>query len=598
MMDTSTRQPLIVTNGRILNNGEMPSDVQNQVYAFPLSRVFVSNSKIDALLVNDSGVLAAQGTLNPALTASDLYTIDDAAVQVGQGPLPTNVVLNQLLVNGDCVYAIVNNLVPGIYMSRALFDENGFVNGWTPWARIINTPDNLFAAALYTINGEWFMLTTDNIVANTVERTVWQAQDTLSGVAQSLMQLTAPQPQSITALNGYDYRTPGMGEVSLLVCVERNQVILAQTGFTITNNPTFYQQVPDFAYGTPVVAEDTLLNSVVGDNPLVQITGGIFTQMTPLTTATIAHSDTIGQSWLVVGGANGAAIWATQDGDGWGAAFGATLAALPLGLEMQQLGNYTDVRTVYADAPYLYIATSSQVDRIDLTNGIANAPVVTVAAAATTFLEGGVITDILFCKDLGLMSTTVGLFRTASGTSALAAEPTWELQALPESEFPIKTITGYGLNGIANSLDQGGNCWILSGTARNDRSIINRLAINPFSGTITDDTVMPFTCDTFVNQQPSFFLDFGVYQDVVVSDGAQYFFARSVEFLAPAMLRTPNIRDPLAQPHLREAIAQPRSGNRFVGVKLDPQSDINVLLQEPATGAWYIATNMGLIVQG
>ena len=123
MMDTSTRQPLIVTNGRILNNGEMPSDVQNQVYAFPLSRVFVANTKVDALLVDISGVLAAQGTLNPALTASDLYTIDDAAVQVGQGPLPANVVLNQLLVNGDCVYAIVNNLVPGIYMSRALFDE-------------------------------------------------------------------------------------------------------------------------------------------------------------------------------------------------------------------------------------------------------------------------------------------------------------------------------------------------------------------------------------------------------------------------------------------------------------------------------------------
>ena len=600
LMETSTNQVLLVTCGRILDGGEMPIDVQNQVYAFPLSRVNDTTLKMETLISSESGFLAKKGTNGPALIASDLHTIADAAVQVGQGPLPANVVIDQLVVNGDCVYAVVHALFPGIYMSRALFDTNGITIGWTPWMRIINTPSSLFAATLYSLTGTWFMLTTDNVLPNTVMRTTWQNTDQLTGVAKSLMQLTAPAPQSITTLNGYDYRTPGMGDISALVCVERNQLIFAQTGFTISSNPTFYDQVPDFAYGTPIVAENTELTTPVGSNPLVQITGGIFNDMEPLTTATIVHSDTVQQTWLVVGGENGVAIWATPAGDGWGNAFVGDLSALPVGLVMRPLGEYTDVRTVYADSPFLYIATSSQVDRIDLTNGIANAPVVTIAKTGVNLLGGDVITDILFCKELGLMSTTVGLYRIAPGSSARAAEPQWVVQEVPESEFPIETITGYGLDGLASSLDQGGDCWILSGTARNNRSIVNRLAINPFSGSVAADTVVPFACDWFFGHQPSFFLDFGIYQDSVVSDGAQYLFARSVEFSAPAMIRTPNV----SATKFNVFVQQPRSMNRFVGVQsllvMPPlgEVDINTLMQELATGAWYIATSTGLIVQG
>jgi hypothetical protein len=602
LLETSTKQVLLVTCGRILNGGEIPADVQNQVYAFPLSTIFDPTSGL--VVPEQSGFLAKQGTTGPAMTAADLYTIADAPVRVGQGPLPNNAILSDLQVNGDCVYAIVNTVFPGVYMSRALFDMNGFVIGWTPWARIINTPSSVLAATVYTITGTWLMLTNNGGVANTILRSVWQTGDKLTGVANSLMQLTAPEPQSITALNGYDYRTPGLGDISLLVCVERNQVILAQTGFTINTNPTFYQQVPDFAYGTPIVAENTVLNSVVGSNPLVQIVGGIFDDMEPLTTATIAHSDTVAQSWLVVGGENGVAIWATPTGAGWGNAFGADLSALPLGLVMQKVGNYTDVRTVYADGPFLYIATSSQVDRIDLTNGIAGAPVVTIAKTGINLAAGDVITNILFCKELGLMSTNGNLFRIASGSSARAPEPQWVVQEVPESEFPIETITGFGMNGIANSLDQGGDCWILSGSARNNRSIVNRLAVNAFSGAIADDTLEPFACDLFVVDQPSFFLDFGSYQDIVTSDGAQYLFARSIEFLQPSMMRTPNV----SATRFNVFVQQPRSMNRFIGAQalflnppsfpLDGKADINVLLQEPATGAWYVATSTGLIVQG
>lgn len=613
-METSTRQPLLVTCGRILDGGELPNDVKNQVYAFPLNRMFDSNSKIEKLLHVNSGFLAKKGSLSDfALDASELYTIADAPVRVGQGPLPTGVVINQLLTNGDCVYAVVNALFPGVYVSRALFDAQGLVVAWTPWTRIINTPDDIFAAALNTITGTWFMLSTDNLVANTVLRTTWQPEPgkELTGVAGALTRLTTPEPQSITALSSYDYRTPGMGDVAAFVCTERNQIILAQTGFTITSNPDpiLYQTLPDFAYGAPITTDEhTVLTTPVGSNPLVLIKGTVLDELAPLTTATIVHSVTQQQTWLVVGGEGGVAIWATQAGAGWGNEFGADLSALPLGLVMQKLGDYKDVRTVYADSPYLYVATPEKVDRFDLCEGITVTPV-TVAEVGKN-LQQDIITDILFCRELGFISTNIGLYRIKSGSSALSAEPEWALQDLPECEFPIKTITGYGLNGLPTTISQGGNCWILSGTARNNRSILNRLAVSPFGGSVAENTVEPFTCDFFIGKKPSFFLDFGEYKDIVTSDGAEYLFARSVQYKAEANIRTPNVRN--FGGNGLYYFEQPRSTNRFVGVKslllfpspvagnalLQSNSDINVLLQELATGAWYIATNNGLIVQG
>jgi|GEM_PF-4957038 len=619
IMQTSTRQPLLVMVGRMLNVGETPDMVQNQVYAVPLTLAFNIESQREQLLPAQSGFLAKKGggLGDPALQASDLYTPTDTAVQVGQGLLPAGIVINQMTVNGDMVYAVVNNMPTfnGIYASRALFNAQGVVIGWTPWVRTIGSPTSIFGASLNTLSGVWLMLTTTDIIADTVLRTTWQSGSTLEGVAQAIMNLTGTntQSQSITAMSGLDYRTAGMGNVAALLCTERNQVILAQTGVAIAGTNVLYSQLPDSAYTEVVTAVNTILSNPVGTAPLVLIEGGIFNTMTPLTTSAVAHSDVLSDSWLCVGGNGGVAIWVTSAGAGWGAGFDGDLNALPVGLQMYQLGSYTDVRKLYADGQYLYVATPYKVDRIDLTNGItiingvavpSNMPV-TVAQVGNNLpgtAPNFIITNVLFSQELGLISTTVGLYRTQSGTSALDVQPMWELAVVPDSEFPIEAITGLGPDGTATTLSQGGYFWVLSGTARSNRSIINRLAVNAISGTVNDTTVLPFACDWFVRnkqgvQLPSFFLDFGQYKDVVVSDGAEYFFARSVEGFEAASVTTPNILS---------FLTQPRSTNRFVGVQsisvpelsFNAQSDIITLTQEPATGSWYLVTNMGLIVQG
>lgn len=604
VMETSTRQSALITCGRYLDGAETPQDVKNQVYAYPLSKVFNPDSKTEVLLIGDSGFLAKKGSSDPAITASDLYTINDAPVRVGQGPLPTGVEINQLYVNGDCVYVVVNTVYPGIYMSRALFDADGLLINWTPWMRIINTPNPIYAAALNAVTGVWLMLTSDNVIANTVKRTTWQTDATLTGVAQEISHLTSPTPESITNLAGFDYRTPGMGDVAALVCTERNQLIVAQTGFAIVSNPTLYDQIAEANYTNVTIAENTELTAPVGTDPVVLIRGGLLADYAPLTTSTIVHSDTVQQTWLVAGGVGGVAIWATPAGDGWGNAFGLDLNALPVGLVMQQLGDFSDVRVLYADSPFLYVVTPSQVARIDLTNGLASATVEVIAAVGKNIpstADTDVITDVLCCKELGMLATTRGVYRVKSGSSVRVGIPVWEYFEVPESELPIKKLTGFGPDGLPTSVDQGGDCWVLSGTARNNRSIVNRLAINSFVGATTDDTIEPFFCDFFIKNKPSFFIDFGEYKDIVSSDGAEYLFARSIQGLQPSNIKTPNIRSYLAQP---------RSTNRFIGVQalpllpspittaLQSNADINQQLQEPATGAWYIATSEGLIVQG
>lgn len=617
LMQTSTRQPLLLVVGRMLNAGETSAMVQNQVYAMPLTYVLNPETTLEEFVQTESGFLAKKGggLGDPALVASDLYQPTDAAVQVGQGLLPSDAVVNELIVNGDVVYAVVNNVLPlsGVYASRALFNAEGVVTSWTPWIRIAPTPPNIFGVALNTLSGVWFELTTTEVTADTVFRTTWQTNDTLTGVAQAIMNFTgsSTQTQSITALAGYDYRTGGMGNISALVTVERNQVLFTQTGVGIPTTSLLYAPLSADAYNASVIAENTELTTPVGTVPVVVIRGGIFNTMAPLTTAAIVHSDTLPDSWLCVGGNGGVTIWATSAGAGWGAAFGDDLNALPVGLQMYQLGSYTDVRQLYADGSLLYVATPYQVDRIDLTEGITitdgvavpqSAPVTVATSGSLTGNQASIITNMLFSQELGFIATTVGLYQTLSGTSALDMQPLWQRAFVPESEFPLETITAFGLDGTGATLSQGGNCWVLSGTARNNRSVLNRLAVSSITGTVTSTTVQPFFCDYYIKTKqgvkpPSYFLDFGQYKDVVVSDGAEYFFARSVEGFEPATITTPNILG---------VLTQPRSTNRFVGVQaipvlelpLDGGSDIITLLQEPATGSWYLVTNMGLIVQG
>ena len=600
-VEMSTQQPVLIVCGRFLDGAEVPADVNNEVYALPLNRV-VQGKQQQVVISDQSGYLGKKGAttfIDSAVNASELYTSNDSLVQVGQGPLlASGTVISQLMIQNDTVYAVVNEPLPGIYASQALFDANGLVREWTPWQRAINTPVPIFAAALNTITGTWFMSTSDNVLANTVVRTTWQAGQELTGVAAALMNTASSQPQSITVLNGYDYRTVGMGGVAAFVCTERNQVVLAQTGVLASGSSTFYEQLPDTLYNDVITAPDTRLDTAVGTAPLVVITGGLMSEMAPLTTAAIIHSQTLADTWLCIGGNGGVAVWATDTGAGWGTAFGNDLNQLPIGLFMQTVGTSEDVRLLYADSPFLYVMMPHTISRIDFTNGIANATSTLIAQTGVTLggtAQQDVITDVLFSQDLGLIATTVGLYRTQTGSSARAANPVWELTAVPESEFPIKTITGYGSAGSEQSLFNGGYCTILSGTARNNRSIVNRIAIEPF-GTITDTTVLPFQSDWFIEHIPSFFIDFGEYKDSVSTDGGQYIFARSVEGASPATLLTPNVR---------EILAQPRSMIRFIGRRsiplrtpLNSDSDIISIVQEPATGAWYVATNKGLIVQG
>lgn len=605
-METSTRQPLLVVCGRFLEGSETPNDVKNEVYALPLNRVF--HEKQQQTISPVSGYLAKKGATDLAeyaKDASELYTRADAVVRVGKGPLlDVGTVINQILIQNDTVYAVVNDPIPGIYASHALFDAYGLVREWTPWQRAVNTPNIISAAALNTITGTWFMGTTsNNFTIDTVVRTTWQSGQALSGVADALMGVTAPEPQSITALSGYDYRTLGMGSVAAFVCTERNQVILAQAGVLADGSSTLYEQLPNDVYTQVVFAEDTVLTTPVTTEPLVVIRGGLMAEMTPLTTATIVHSTAIEDTWLCVGGNGGIAIWATENGAGWGDAFGDDLSQLPVGLRMQKLGNFKDVRTLYADGALLYVVTPHTVSRVDLTDGIENVTIAVIAETGNTLpgsTQKDVITDVLFSQDLGLVATNIGFYRIKNSSSALAEKPEWYFSQLPdpelpESELPVKKITGYGSNGLAQSLFNGGYCMVLSGTARDNRSTVNRIAIEPFNS-ITETTVLPFKSDWFINYKPSFFLDFGEYKDVVVTDGGQYIFARSVEGAANATLSTPNIR---------ETLTQPRSTNRFIGQRsvplrtaLSSDSDIITVVQDPATGAWYIATNKGLVVQG
>jgi hypothetical protein len=582
-MRTSTRQELLVVCGGILTTDQTPEAVHNTVYALPL---VVTDTNL--------GYLAKRtDTTMPAQNSADLLTINDAAAQIGGGSLPAGAI-SQLSIRNDTVFATCSDgEYPGVYASTALFDSSGMVQQWTVWQRAIATPNKLYDASFDVQQGNWLLVTGEN-TPTTVLRTVWNTAPDSTGFAQAIAQLSGQQPQSITNISMINFATPGAGNTALALVVERNQLFISQTGIRL-GTTSLYEPLPATAYGATVIAENSTLTEPITNQPTVLLRGGPLDTIGPLTCTTIAHSAARADTWLWVAGQNGLCVWATADGNGWGPALGNNLSELPVGLTLHTIGNYSDVRALYADGSSLFVLMPQQLDRLELNTGALTptiTTIVTVPDSLPSIPTNGIINDFLVSDGLALVATTNGLYRTADSTRVTDKTVFWQQQLVPESEEPVVHVNGIGADGSYHSLARtGGNCWILSGTARNNRSVLNRFATNILTGAVQPGTVQPFSCDRYVIGVDSFVVDGGDYKDLITTNGAITFFARSPQGNQPASVRAPQAGYPL------------ESNQRFVGLRSIPvalpslsQTDIIAIMQEPASGSWVTATAHGLII--
>ena len=221
-------------------------DAKKTVYALPI---------VNALGTTGHGMLANKNNLvpvdqfekeapfrfayraftDPAQQAGDLFIGNEPAVQVGGSPIQAGEIID-IFVKSDAVFAMVkDDNYPGIYYSRALFDEHGAIKAWTPWQRAIGTTnDHIFGAYTDDATAECtFLVGSDENDIRIVKQTIWGGGDA-NGLLELTKFLSEQFPKKLGGISqviDFSTNTPGFDNIALSAAAGINTITMAHAHF-------------------------------------------------------------------------------------------------------------------------------------------------------------------------------------------------------------------------------------------------------------------------------------------------------------------------------------------------------------------------------
>lgn len=602
-MYTSTALNYLIVVG---NNGT-PVTTTHSVFALPLVNSGDAQGMIAAKnaqpvdVFKDANVprLTSRIITQPATTPDEMTHATDTAAQVGGGPLNTGPIIN-IIVRDDTVFAFVGENTPGVYSSQAIFDASGKIIAWTQWQRAAGTTDTIFGAALNAYDGNFILASgTTADTVNIIEKTVWS-----DGSPESLQPLTTILNNTFAADSGVQGmqtflpNTPGLNNIALLIAGGVGTIVVAQTGILNANNIIIPTAGTDF--NNSMEFDNGIITTNVNATTVI-ISGGALTNVGPITALEIGTTTTNG--WLFVGGSNGLAILAQENGTGWNPAtqLSNNLTGLVSGMRFSIIGNYSFVKKLIHDGDFLYVIAHDRVDRINLTTsnfGTNTLDVTTlisnekgglsaVALAKEEFLDG------IFSQALGIIATTNNLLRVGDNkdirTITNETDANWTDIAIGENAGPPTALYTVTTTNRAQDItkNQGGHLYVLTADAGLNQSRINRFAVQPLNAaqTLNSNTIQAFN-DLFVKNIPSFLLSFGEFRSNFATDGALYFATRNQNIIVPPIaLLTP------ANPEPRVGVSGIGDRSTPVMINFAAGTEINYFSRSQASGSWIAAGN-------
>jgi len=519
-MYTTTGLFYLIVNGG--NNAVGESGIRkvaNQVYAIPL---------VDLRLPTDASwkTSAQQGTAakvtsdpvpdyneetqrlrsrafrTAATTSSDLFKTSDQAAQVGAGTIPfilpdaptTARTIKDMFVVGDAVYVSVaadydyssgQAQQPGLFHSRAIFDNKGRIAAWTPWKRVAGTDERNYGASLDASGGNfWFLTGSSDSNVNTVKRTTWGA-----GAKDGLLGGTASDNSvGLVSLMNQQLQESYGGVQAMDVFDANNNVV------GIPNNSGTFPS---------------------GLGRVFVVSGGDLDKIGPIVANTIFSNAS--RSWIAVGGVGGLAILSDSNGQGF------LPSAMPENFTFKKIGNYRFVKKIVGDGQYLYVLTNKSLDRITInpSSFVSGSLQRTVIATSIGLGLGdfGSFSDLLIGDKVALLATSKGLFRIANGYNVKVGVPIWSKVPTAESTGPMFTLSFASSSTDLNSgLANRGQVFGLSSYKGYDQARIYRFYIN--EGTTISDTSVQNISDLFIEDNPTYFASFGQMRGEYTDDGS------------------------------------------------------------------------------
>ena len=548
-----------------------------------------------------------------ATTAAQMPLSTDTATQVGGGAL-LNGDITDLFVHEDTVFISVESAdatqTAGIFYSQAFFEADGKIKGWTTWRRADGTLNKVLGSALDSTTGQSYFLAQNGAgEVKIVKRTVWNngATDGLGSVIASADSLFPKQEAGVQGLHDFvvtspalDSATPGLLDISLLVATGYQKVLLVETSNVVAG-----AVIPHGggAFGPEVSFTNGQITQTfpVSASKRVSIEGGVLDDLGPIVAAEIARDGSAGSNgWLFVGGSGGVAVLSNANGSGWNTATGlaTNFTGLVTGMSFKQVGEYQQVRKLIHDDQYLYVLTETQLDRIDLTLGnvgLGTASVKTVAMVNTIPGVGadGSFLDAVVSEKLVVIATSNGLFRIANSLDVRSVDTvsaSWELLSTPEDIGAIRQLIAVTQTGRAQDLareSNGGNLYAMSAYRGKNQAKLYRFEVLQVVGSSITDTTVQRISDLYVQNIPSYFVNYGLFRNIFATDGALFFGTQSQS------------DDEHSVATLLHATGGVQTGSRFLSnkeipVDLSESSLISSMIQSSATGSWLLAGDHGI----
>lgn len=602
-MHTSTSLDYLIVQG---GNQTANINTRQMIYALPLVNMRTERGAPDENNINAHGQIADKDAipediysqianhlflgrrLRKVVTSKQgLVTAHDQAAIVGGGALQTGEITD-LAVHDDVVFATVaegHSSEPGIFFSRALFDEYGRIKGWSKWARASAFANPVWGIKYNTLVGSFIALTSSAQDADTVIQTTWSAGESYG--MRPLIELAAQQfPKDTLGIHGLfdfpmEYR--GLSHTSLMIATGSKKVMLVETS-CLENDKIKIHQGADFAI------ENCCDAMQLDQNPSAKILwyeNDDLKSLGAITHATIASGT---DSKIFVSGTNGLAVLCDDNGRGWSTTSGLLPSFTNLrGMSFKKIGSYRFVRKIAADEQFLYVLTDFALDRIDLTqSNFATGNLVITRIAQTTdgiWSRYAVFLDVAVSNKLALLATSNGLYRIGNNKDCREVQSStdcdWTLVTLPLCTMPITHISPISSSTISSDFAKnvGGMLYVLAADRGSNRSRLYRLSIkNVTENFITDETVLLLP-DIAMQNSRSNYANLGSYRNALATDGTLVLNTQEKE-LSGKLILDGNAR-----------------GNRnAIPLDLNDFNQVSSFVRNSARGCWMISGDFGLRV--
>jgi hypothetical protein len=547
-MYTSTALSYLI----LLGGTTAAAHTKHAVYAIPLvkssdqqvngtlAKKTASSCNYFATDVLTKGNFLSRGLQEVATTADDLVQEHDAALCIGGGKM-VHGAITSMHVAGDVVFVTVTDEysgVSGVYSSRALFNQDGAIAGWTSWQHAHASTQSVMGIVPDMQQGTTLSLLKESSGAVSVHRSDWSSRE---DEKQTLATLISKEFKSdaggIIAVHDFAYTTPGL-DMSLLVTTGFKRIMLIQTGKRSSTGdaPIKYQ---DTDYQTMYCTKGAIEQKI--EMPLIVFSGGIIDEIGAVTSVAIATNEK-NMAWLVVAGVHGAAILSTESGQGWNVheGLGNNFAGFIPGMSFKKLGSFKLVKKLVADGPYIYMLTGTQLCRIDTRVGaIGSGQVVTtvLAEADTAHHEG--FLDVIVSGKWALLATNKGLLRIGNkgdiSTATNAQECKWISVVIPENIGSVSQLQVISATGMPTDIARaGGMIYALNANRATRQAHLVRFAVKGMRAddTIDDQTIQPIA-DMFSENALSYFINFSCFRSKLITDGVRYIFGNSIDIPQP-----------------------------------------------------------------